>query len=121
MAIGIVIALVLVPAAIIVALMMKKKTSAQPVPAAPAVIQTPPNIRPPQPKTTAEIRPPVMINVQASQTSPPSPLENEVSPVAAPEPPRVPAEIDVRSAAVTTAEDRRERILAGISENIRKS
>jgi len=122
MAIEIVIALVLVPAAIIAVLMMKKKTSVQPVP--PAVIQTPNNnIRPPQPKITgAESRPPVTINVQASsQASPPSPPENAVSSVAAPEPPKVPAVIDVRSAALTTAEDRRERILAGISENIRKS
>jgi len=115
MAIGIVIALVLVPAAIIVALMMKNKTVAQPEPAPPVIQTLNNNIRPPQPKiTVAESRPAVTITVQASSQPSQSP------PVTAPEPPKVPAVIAV-SSALTTAEDRRERILAGISENIRKS
>lgn len=122
---GVQFALFVVPAAIIVCVLVLKKRKAQPAPAAavaapvlveqPRIVQIARPVEPAQPKPTPA-------NLPMETMSPNGNIDvSVVTGVAAAAPAAsLPTRIDIQGA-LATPEDRREQILAAISENIRKS
>jgi hypothetical protein len=118
MAIGLVIAAVLLVAATLIYVFVFQKRKA------PAIQQAPPQPQQPKPKPMMSVEVPVPQVMVAAESAPPSAaatIETAAAPIIeSSEAPKLPVVLDVQ-AMMATREVRNEQILAGISENIRKN